>query len=403
MKLKFFYLIFSIVLVASLGLSAFLSSPGTEGQGHDKLIKFSHKFHSDITDCASCHTKVASSTSLKDNLLPTMDDCAQCHDVESEDNCNTCHFDGVYEPLQQKRSGIIFNHSFHVEKQKVECTTCHKGINEVEYAFQAEQPYPQMNDCWSCHGATKIAPSACEACHISTADLIPQSHKSVDFIHKHKFAAREFGADCVMCHDNNSCEECHVGTTMLTEKNTGNDFYQPYVPDNFVDGAKKQQITRVHQLDYRFTHGIDAKGKTAECQTCHSIDTFCSECHQSENQDFALTGIVPASHLKSNFKTIGVGTGGGEHAVLARRDIESCMACHDVQGADPTCITCHIDNDGIKGTNPKTHPSGFMRDTHGDWHENSGSVCFNCHVGASPSTPAGVGFCGYCHGSNPDR
>ena len=114
-----------------------------------------------------------------------------------------------------------------------------------------------------------------------------------------------------------------------------------------------------------------------------------------------MSGVAPASHLKPNFTTIGVGTGGGEHAILARRDIESCVACHDVQGGDPTCITCHTDNDGIKGTNPKTHPANFMHDDHGDWHNNPGSICFNCHIGASPSTPAGVGFCGYCHGSQP--
>ena len=401
MKLKFFYIILTIGLITTVIFSAFSSAPATGQSGNDKIIKFSHKFHSDITDCASCHTAVSKSTSLKDNLLPKMDDCAQCHDVEDEKNCTLCHYDDVYEPLQQKQSGLIFNHSFHVGDKKVECSVCHKGITDVDYAFKAEQPYPQMNDCWSCHGTTKVAANACEACHISTAGLLPQSHKSADFIHSHKFAAREFDANCIMCHDNHSCEECHDGTTMLTEKNTADDFYQPYVPNNSVDGPKQQQITRVHQLDYRFTHGIDAKGKTAECQTCHNIETFCTTCHQADNNDFELGGVAPASHLKPGFFTIGVGTGGGEHAILARRDIESCIACHDIQGADPTCITCHVDNDGIKGTNPKTHPSGFMRDTHGDWHDNSGSVCFNCHLGASPQTPAGVGFCGYCHDSNP--
>ena len=67
-------------------------------------------------------------------------------------------------------------------------------------------------------------------------------------------------------------------------------------------------------------------------------------------------------------KLIGVGSGGGDHATLAKRDTERCMACHDVNGADPTCITCHFDADGIKGTNPKTHPASFMRNDHGDWH-----------------------------------
>jgi hypothetical protein len=83
---------------------------------------------------------------------------------------------------------------------------------------------------------------------------------------------------------------------------------------------------------------------------------------------------------------------------MAHRDIESCISCHDVQGADPTCISCHLDNDGIKGTNAKTHPANFMMDEHGDWHDNEGSICFNCHTVILSTAQSGNGFCGYCHG-----
>jgi len=78
--------------------------------------------------------------------------------------------------------------------------------------------------------------------------------------------------------------------------------------------------------------------------------------------------------------------------------MESCVSCHDVNGADPICLTCHVDPDGIKGTNPRTHPGGFMHDTHGDWHDTDASVCFNCHTSQNHSSPRGIGFCGYCHG-----
>ena len=111
-----------------------------------------------------------------------------------------------------------------------------------------------------------------------------------------------------------------------------------------------------------------------------------------------MGGIVPSSHLSPDFKTFGVGSGGGDHAILARRDIEQCVSCHDVQGTDATCIVCHLDSDGIKGTNPKTHAADFNKDEHGDWHDNQGSICYNCHTSQSPSSPAGIGFCGYCHG-----
>jgi len=109
---------------------------------------------------------------------------------------------------------------------------------------------------------------------------------------------------------------------------------------------------------------------------------------------------MPKTHLAANFKTIGVNTGGGLHADLARKDIESCEACHSGSGADPVCIRCHFDNDGVKGTNPKTHESGFMHDDHGIWHNTMGAVCFRCHTDANarPNGTPGTGFCGYCHG-----
>jgi hypothetical protein len=202
-----------------------------------------------------------------------------------------------------------------------------------------------------------------------------------------------------MCHDNASCQECHTSTTTITEPNTSNSFYQPYSPSNTGTGTKLQQITRVHSLDYEYTHGIDAKGKLSECQSCHETETFCVNCHQGKQGDYSIGGIAPYSHLQSTFMVMGVGSGGGDHATLARRDIESCASCHDTQGADPVCISCHIDPDGIQGTHPRTHVPNYMKSIHGDWHNSSSSICFNCHTGSSPSSPAGVGFCGYCHGA----
>ncbi|MHB1687962.1 MAG: cytochrome c3 family protein [Ignavibacteriaceae bacterium] len=400
MKIKYLY-IFVLPLIAAVFIfSAFFLKSDPQSAGNKGIIKFSHKVHKDNAACEDCHTAVTKSTSLKDKLMPNHDACASCHDVTDKTKCDKCHYDNNYKPLIQMKSELNFNHDFHLNKQKIKCEACHKGIFDVDYAEDAVQPYPKMETCYSCHNNKTTASNECITCHTSTADLKPQSHKSADFLSTHKFAARDFNANCIMCHDNASCQECHVGTTMITQQNTQNDFYQPYSPTNSKDGIKQQQITRVHDLNYRFTHGIDAKGKTAECQSCHQIDTFCASCHQSKQGDFSLGGIEPTSHLEPNFMIIGVGSGGGEHATLARRDIESCAACHDVQGGDPTCIQCHTDPDGIKGTNPKTHPANYMRDVNGDWHTSQGSICFNCHTGSSPSSPAGVGFCGYCHGSN---
>jgi c(7)-type cytochrome triheme protein len=408
MKFKFPFLLLILLSASAFVNSAFSANDSTGIKYRNKgIIKFSHKFHLDgITDCQTCHTEAVKSTSLSKSVMPTMDDCAQCHDVNDDKNCTTCHYDENYQELTPKKVNLRFNHSFHINKQKLQCETCHKSFNTVDYSWELKNPDPIMDDCYSCHNnsnSTNLAIDNCQSCHISTADLKPQSHKSSNFISTHKFAAKKVNANCVMCHDNNnnSCEDCHIATNTITEANTPNDFFQPYAPGTAIKGPKEQKLTRVHDLNYIQTHGIDLKGKTAECQSCHQVETFCVKCHQSDNADFSMNGVVPFSHTKTDFVLIGVGTGGGEHAALAKRDIESCASCHDVQGGDPVCIKCHIDSDGIRGTDPNTHSANFMRDDHGDWHNNPGSICFNCHTSASPSSPPGVGFCGYCHGSKP--
>jgi len=396
-KLKVLYLFIFLGMLILLIAGAKNSLKDEKSFTNEGKIKFSHSLHKDIIECQDCHSSVQESENLKDNLLPNHDNCSTCHEVDNEKECSTCHYGDNYEALVQTESSLFFNHKLHLKNSQLKCESCHKGLSDVDYSWQAPGAHPSMGTCYGCHNNKTVASNACESCHISTVNLRPQDHKAVSFIDNHKFAAMEMNANCAMCHDNQSCDECHVATIGITETNTARNFYQPYYPSNFIDGAKQQTISRVHELDYRFTHGMDSKGKTAECQTCHQIETFCTSCHQAEGEDFAFSGIVPASHLKPTFKTIGVGSGGGDHATLARRDIESCMSCHDVNGADPTCITCHLDSDGIKGTNPRTHPKNFMSNEHGDWHNDSNSICYNCHTSASPQSQSGIGFCGYCH------
>jgi c(7)-type cytochrome triheme protein len=401
MKIKYFYAVLTLCLISLLTIAAINSdnSNGTKKTNKD-VIKFSHVFHKDLTDCASCHTAVAGSASMKDKLLPVMDVCATCHDVKDEKNCTQCHYENVYEPLIQPESKMIFNHKFHLEDQKLACEKCHKGLSDVAYSFESPGAKPVMETCYECHNGKSIAViSNCDQCHISTVNLIPENHKEVSFVKSHKFHANSENANCAMCHDNSFCESCHAGTTMITEKNSSRDFYVPYSPQKFIDNTKQQQMTRVHDLNYRYTHGIDAKGKSSECQTCHQSETFCAECHESKGGDFALEGNMPVSHKAADFVIPNIGSGGGQHAILAKRDVESCASCHDVEGADPVCLRCHMDFDGVKGTNPKTHTIGFMKDTHGEWHTDRGAVCFECHTDANahPGGIKGIGFCGYCH------
>ena len=40
-------------------------------------------------------------------------------------------------------------------------------------------------------------------------------------------------------------------------------------------------LQNVHELNYRFTHGIDARSRQTECASCHSTQTFCAQCHEA--------------------------------------------------------------------------------------------------------------------------
>lgn len=394
MKAKHIYLILGFLSIFYFGFTN-TETDDTLKNRNQSIIKFSHSTHEGMSECADCHSAVSESIDMSGSLLPVKDDCAACHDVEDEDNCEMCHYEDVYEALVPATSALLFNHKYHIEDQNMDCEKCHSGIWEVNYSFESSGVNPGMEVCFTCHNNTSVASNACEQCHISTVNLLPQNHMAVGFFKNHKFADED---NCIMCHEPETfCADCHVATIGIDETNLSNDFYTPYSPHNYVDGVKQQVITRVHDLNYRFTHGIDAKGKTQNCQSCHQIETFCAECHASEDGDFAMGGIIPLSHTSPNFVT-GL-TPGSDHAFLAKRDIEKCASCHDIQGADPNCILCHSDPDGVKGTNPKTHASGFLNDSQGDWHNDGASVCYDCH---SNTNTAGVGFCGYCHGLNPD-
>lgn len=408
-----YYIIFIVGIIIFLSSSAYLfkdiKSDARKNikevskivYDNSKRIKFNHKFH--VTDqgvkCEDCHTGAVNSVSSKDNLNPKMDVCATCHDVKDEKNCTQCHYDKNYKKLNQTNRQINFSHKFHIGTQNKKCLDCHQDLDKVKFSKESSAPFPTMETCYNCHNNQK-ATTNCEGCHTNLTTLKPKDHKKSNFLNEHKFVnGNTLDNKCMMCHTDNFCQVCH-SPIQYNGQNTKENFYVPFYSKEGatrIDREDLQKLTTVHNLNYRFTHALDANNKTYECKTCHDPVSFCASCHQNNGE--IPTGIAPSSHLKPNFFTMGVNTGGGIHAKLARQDIEQCQTCHDVQGGDPICIKCHYDNDGIKGTNPKTHETGFMKDEKGMWHDTQGAVCYTCHTDpqAKPNGIKGVGFCGYCH------
>ena len=153
--------------------------------GDAARLKFSHSFH--IKDagmaCEDCHSGAATSTTASDNLRSTHDNCTTCHEEQIGGECGYCHKDPeniVAAPLPPR--DIIFAHAQHVAMKGVACTTCHSGLDGVEYA--GPENMPTMTTCTTCHNAAK-ATNACEACHVSFTDLVPTDHLASNFRRRH--------------------------------------------------------------------------------------------------------------------------------------------------------------------------------------------------------------------------
>ena len=391
------------LLAAALvtGLARRGPAPASWPENDDsRTLKFSHKFHVKEAGvaCADCHKKASSSASASDNLRPVHENCATCHEEQVNSQCGYCHRDttDIRAAARPVRT-LVFAHAQHVTMKGVECTTCHAGLDSVDYA--GPDNMPSMTTCVTCHDNAK-ATGTCESCHTSFVNLVPSDHLAPDFRKEHRRLTRlgNLEVSCATCHTQTFCADCH-GAAPLERFGKSALMSEPSPRvGSPTDGPKQMTLQMTHNMNYRYTHGIDAKAKATECYSCHIAQTFCEQCHAVG--DNLTPGMKPASHLAPGFTTLGVGSGGGVHAQLALRDIESCASCHDARGADPVCITCHNDPDGIKGTHPRTHPAGFMQGEHGSWHTDPGAVCFNCHTDANayPGGTAGKGFCGYCHG-----
>jgi hypothetical protein len=305
-------------------------------------IKFSHKQHlADVgAECNMCHPTAQTSENSNEMMMPKHEECGTCHSTEIEENCQYCHAEPeVYVAFAAPEREVRFSHKQHVETNKLECSVCHAGIEASEKPSLAFLPV--MATCNTCHNDVKVT-NACESCHTRPENLLPISHELLGWAREHKRYVRLQGLsnDCAVCHTDNFCQACHAEVTTQFTRGELNRSVAENRPS--PDGRQLLVKPRVHDLNFVFSHAIDMRAKQSDCQSCHNSQTFCVDCH-ARNQDAGFPAPFPASHSAADFVRLGPGSGGGQHAVLARRDMESCVSCHDVEGRDPVCVTCHAD------------------------------------------------------------
>lgn len=275
-------------------------------QAPDKII-FSHEFHISEADveCSSCHENVTTSKKTSDNLLPEMETCYNCHD-EDDTPCSQCHTNPDEADVAPRNRAFKaqFSHEKHLA-QNVPCLDCHTGMDKKTEVGTFH--IPASATCTNCHGEAdyKEEQIKCITCHSKDMDFTPASHV-VNWSKDHGLNQQFGNSDCSHCHQNSYCQNCHQGDNLDRE---------------------------VHPLNFRLTHGNNAKANKQNCLTCHEEQLFCLDCHQTQM-------VMPKNHSYVNWSNRIPGNG-GRHAKEAKFDFDSCMSCHNDAYTDNVCVVCH--------------------------------------------------------------
>ena len=185
---------------------------------------FSHRLHLKLKpDCRSCHVAAATSTQLRDNLLPEKQVCSGCHAtvvIRAPARTNLARFNhalhlklgnlapviaaAVKSKAYLSDPGGILAHL----DTKNACSACHRGLDQSDAVTKAA--FPRMADCLVCHN--KIDPPfSCEKCHAAGTDLRPPSHHVRGFMDLHNSGKANLDkASCAVCHGRTfTCLGCH--------------------------------------------------------------------------------------------------------------------------------------------------------------------------------------------------
>lgn len=319
---------------------------------------------STVQECAFCHTDVHKAQfegascdrchrgfdrwkiDLFDHTLSRF----QLAGKHLEVQCNGCHKDGHYRPIDTACGNCHYN--FHAPQFAERCDSCHRvdgWTAGLDFDHDERTQYPLYGrhrdiDCQKCHFGNRYKglPQTCEGCHLD----VHQGKKGAD------------------------CDRCHTTSDWGTNSNIDHDF-----------GAFR--LEGVHDIiECERCHGPGRErtlaGTGPECVNCHrdphfgSFGPMCNDCHGQQH-------FLPAKflHNETGFRLSG-----------AHRFVE-CRDCHPGRvfgGLPDECGFCHADTFAATAGSPICD--------HTIWIPGGRNTCENCHTTAAWS-PArnGVG-CG---------
>lgn len=230
------------------------------------------------------------------------------------------------------------------------------------------------------YAGMKIA--ECNSCH--KGEGVALNHDA-DWVRGHRVLASKGGANCAQCHDQAHCLDCHSGGGIDAKLSTQN--------------YKRDYIPKSHRSDFLEIHPLKALDNPQTCTRCHD-QKYCTTCHdqfrktdlqlQSHRRQFRDIRLSSVGPQHAIFEQNGVinttvcqtchpgglvptHTWSGDHAIEARRNLQSCQTCHS---DGDVCLTCHSARSGLR-VNPHPRNWGSIK---GNLKERgNGRSCIRCH------------------------
>jgi hypothetical protein len=350
-------------------------------------MSHAHPAHAALA-CTECHAGAATSARSEESLLPGEQACVRCHAetdraTPSVEDCGTCHVGVTLPEREQDAPDLVgrlvipasrlpaprlrFSHAAHADADGG-CERCHVGVRRATLATRAH--LPTMQQCLECHAVPGLGdatrggdaePLECVACHESLPDGRIRAHTTEGWMNpprwmagmrhdhewlvRHRWIAADAGPLCAECHVERECTDCHDG---------------------------RIRPRRVHPGDYLTTHPAMARRDEGRCTSCHSVGTFCSECHARLG---LATFSAPATRGGARHhppQAVWI-RGPNLHGVEAQRSLQSCVSCH----AEDDCVACHGAG-AVGGGGISPHPPGFASGC-GSLLASAPAACIRCH------------------------
>jgi hypothetical protein len=416
------------------------------------------------SDCAVCHDGTIEKrvewsppgaprpNNLRFTHLGHTEVVAHARGADSTLRCSACHAERGADPMRVRLAVVescLDCHgtgSAHLDAPDTACATCHVPLvqavqltREQVKTFPAPASHREPGFAATGHGklaragggpvaascATCHAREYCTECHVNAPEVpaiqalgadprslalestleAPAGHADPSFIQRHGGQARKESAKCSVCHTQESCVACHVGSPTSVQA-------VPTAGPGRGPGATVRRVRpSSHGLDFSRTHAEAASARPQSCSGCHARPD-CLSCHRPDAAEpppgYHPAGFLtshPAAaytresscsechnqgqfcancHLNSGVISPGRLRGAGyhdakqffllNHGQAARQNLESCVSCH----AERDCLTCHSATGGRR-FNP--HGPGFDPATLR--HKNP-SMCTACHGAAIP-------------------